>query len=158
MPRKLRELRADLRRSGFTIDHQTGSHQVWKHPQFPGIGANMAGRDGADAKRYQECQVRQAPQALREAQEGQRTTAVSEKFHYSMLIQWSHEDRACLVTLPEWEGRAFNPVTHGDTYEEAGANGRDALEALVTAARKHGESPPEPRVFADAAAAAAPAR
>lgn len=44
MPRKLREPRADLRRSGFTIDHQTGSHQVWKHPQVPGIGAIVGGQ------------------------------------------------------------------------------------------------------------------
>jgi len=26
MPRTLRELRADLRREGFSVDHQTGSH------------------------------------------------------------------------------------------------------------------------------------
>ena len=68
MPRKLRELRADLRRAGFAIDHQTGSHQVWKHPLLPGIGANVAGRDGADAKGYQEAEVRRALQALSKAQ------------------------------------------------------------------------------------------
>ena len=50
MPRKLRDLRADLRRAGFVMDHQTGSHQVWQHPLGPGIGANVAGKDGADAK------------------------------------------------------------------------------------------------------------
>ena len=42
---------------------------------------------------------------------------------YSMVIQWSEEDAAYLVTLLEWEGRVFNPVTHGDTYEEAVRNG-----------------------------------
>jgi antitoxin HicB len=70
---------------------------------------------------------------------------------YSMLIQWSEEDAAFLVTLPEWEGRVFNPVTHGDTYEEAVRNGAVALECLVIVARKHGESLPEPR-FRDVAA------
>jgi antitoxin HicB len=51
---------------------------------------------------------------------------------HSMLIQWSDEDGAYVVTLPEWEERVFrNPVTHGDTYEEAVSNGREALEALV---------------------------
>ena len=44
VPRKLRELRADLRAEGFVIDHQTGSHQVWKHPLIPGISANLGGR------------------------------------------------------------------------------------------------------------------
>jgi antitoxin HicB len=70
---------------------------------------------------------------------------------YSMLIQWSEEDAAFLVTLPEWEGRVFNPVTHGDTYEEAVRNGTVALECLVIVARKHSETLPEPR-FRDIAA------
>ena len=48
---------------------------------------------------------------------------MSEKLHYSMVIQWSNTDQAYLVTLPEWDGRVFNPVTHGDTYEEAIKNG-----------------------------------
>ncbi len=68
MPRKLRELRADLRRAGFALDHQSGSHQVWKHPLVPGIAANLAGRDGADAKPYQEAEVRRALQSLQDAQ------------------------------------------------------------------------------------------
>jgi antitoxin HicB len=74
---------------------------------------------------------------------------VSERLHYSMIVQWSPADQAYLVTLPEWDGRVFNPVTHGETYEEAIKNGRAALEALVASARKHGETLPEPRVFAE---------
>ncbi len=76
---------------------------------------------------------------------------MSEQLHYSMLIQWSGEDQAYLVTLPEWEGRVFGPVTHGDTYEEAVRNGNEVLEMLVEAARESGESLPEPRVFATSA-------
>ena len=36
--------------------------------------------------------------------------------HYSMVMQWSDEDQAFLVSLPE-----FGPSsqTHGSTYEEA---------------------------------------
>jgi len=71
MPRKLRELRSDLKSAGFAVDHQTGSHQVWKHPLLPGISANLAGKDGADAKPYQEQEVRTAIQRLREAQRRQ---------------------------------------------------------------------------------------
>ena len=66
VPRKLRELRADLRAEGFAIDHQTGSHQVWKHPLISGISVNLAGKDGADAKPFQEAQVRKALQAVDE--------------------------------------------------------------------------------------------
>ncbi len=65
-----------------------------------------------------------------------------EKLHYSMVIQWSNEDQAYLVTLPEWSDRVFNPVIHGDTYEEAIRHGHDALEAIVASARKHGEALP----------------
>ena len=35
--------------------------------------------------------------------------------HYSMLIQWSDDDRVFVVTLPEFGGCK----THGATYEEA---------------------------------------
>ncbi|MFN8633623.1 MAG: type II toxin-antitoxin system HicA family toxin [Chloroflexota bacterium] len=69
MPRKLRELRADLRRAGFGIDHQAGSHETWKHAHLPGVAVVMAGRDGSDAKPYQETQVRRALAALRTAEE-----------------------------------------------------------------------------------------
>ena len=78
-------------------------------------------------------------------------SAPGDPLRYSMLIQWSEEDAAFLVTLPEWEGRVFNPVTHGDTYEEAVRNGQIALEDLVFVARKHGESLPEPRFLEVAA-------
>jgi antitoxin HicB len=66
---------------------------------------------------------------------------VSERLHYSMIVQWSPADRAHLVALPEWDGRVFNSVTHGETYEEAIKNGHAALEALVASARKHGATP-----------------
>ncbi len=71
MPRKLRELRADLRRAGFYLHRSRGSHTMWKHPLVPGISANLAGKDGTDAKPYQEDEVRGAFQALREAQRRQ---------------------------------------------------------------------------------------
>jgi predicted RNA binding protein YcfA (HicA-like mRNA interferase family) len=73
MPRKLRELRAALRRAGFSIDHQTGSHQVWKHSRLPGASAVVAGADGADAKPYQETQLRRILAALRATREGQQS-------------------------------------------------------------------------------------
>ena len=64
--------------------------------------------------------------------------------HYTMLIQWSDEDRAFVVSLPEWEGLVSNPVTHGDSYEDAARNGVDALAALTAAIVKSGD--PLPRL------------
>ncbi|HEY7030579.1 MAG TPA: type II toxin-antitoxin system HicB family antitoxin [Thermomicrobiales bacterium] len=64
---------------------------------------------------------------------------------YSMVIQWSDEDHAYLVSLPEWEGRVSNPVTHGDTYEEAAKNGLDAMTALSEWTVKEGRALPSPQ-------------
>jgi predicted RNase H-like HicB family nuclease len=73
-------------------------------------------------------------------------TNLNAPLRYSMLIQWSEEDAAFLVTLPEWEGRVLNPVTHGDTYEEAVANGRLVLQDLVMISQERGQPLPVPRV------------
>ena len=75
-------------------------------------------------------------------------TVPADALRYSMLIQWSDEDEAFLVTLPEWEGRVFNPVTHGSTYEEACHNGRIALQDVVALASDQGQPLPEPRILA----------
>ena len=71
------------------------------------------------------------------------------KLHYAMLIQWSNEDQAYLVRLPDWEQaqRVLGPVTHGDTYTEALEHGLEALEALIASAHKNNEALPEPQTF-----------
>ncbi|HKS69108.1 MAG TPA: type II toxin-antitoxin system HicA family toxin [Ktedonobacterales bacterium] len=62
MPRKVRELRADLRRAGYVQKKKRGkgSHTWWVHPSIPGYNVNIAGQDGADAHRYQEELVQEA--------------------------------------------------------------------------------------------------
>jgi antitoxin HicB len=77
---------------------------------------------------------------------------MSNQLRWSMLIQWSVEDDAFLVTRPEWDGRAINPVTHGDSYEEAVKHGREVLEMLVEISLEQGQPWPEPRVAAVAMA------
>ncbi len=73
---------------------------------------------------------------------------MTERLHYSMVVQWSDDDEAYLVSLPEWEGRVFNPVTHGETYEDAIKQAHEALAVLVASAQQRSESLPEPRVIA----------
>jgi predicted RNA binding protein YcfA (HicA-like mRNA interferase family) len=46
-----------LRREGFRIQRQKGSHETWAHPLL-GDTVQLAGHDGADAQPYQERQVR----------------------------------------------------------------------------------------------------
>lgn len=60
MPRKIRELKADLRRAGFGMRPGKGSHTRWFHPRLPHERVTLAGADGADAKPYQEQEVSDA--------------------------------------------------------------------------------------------------
>jgi predicted RNase H-like HicB family nuclease len=66
---------------------------------------------------------------------------------YRMVIEWSDEDQAYLVTLPEWESRVFQPVTHGATYTQAAKNGAEVLAMLVQGEEEDGGELPEPRTF-----------
>jgi predicted RNase H-like HicB family nuclease len=70
-----------------------------------------------------------------------------------MVIHWSDEDQAYLVTLPEWQDRLIGPaVTHGDTYEQAARHGREVLDMLIEDALASGEPLPEPNVHPTAPA------
>ena len=71
MPRKVRQLKADLGKAGFTWRSAKGSHTVWTHPLIPGERVAISGNDGDDAERYQERDVRKALAKLREAQRRQ---------------------------------------------------------------------------------------
>ena len=64
---------------------------------------------------------------------------------YTIVIQWSDEDNAYVVSLPEW-GDSIH--THGDTYEEALERGKELIEGLVEVRTQAGQALPEPRVFA----------
>jgi predicted RNase H-like HicB family nuclease len=63
---------------------------------------------------------------------------------YSMLIQWSDEDEAYIVTVPELPGCK----THGSTYEEAVQQGKDAIETWILFLNDIGEVIPEPEKYA----------
>ena len=66
MPRKIRQLRSDLQNAGFYLDHQTGSHQIWKHSLISGVSVNLVGKDSADAKPYQEREIQGACRNFKE--------------------------------------------------------------------------------------------
>lgn len=59
--------------------------------------------------------------------------------HYSMLIQWSDEDQAYIVSFPEF------PLahTHGATYDDAARNGQEVLNLLVETYQTQGRMLPE---------------
>jgi predicted RNA binding protein YcfA (HicA-like mRNA interferase family) len=70
MPRKIRQLKADLRRAGAYQASQDGSHTKWKHQLVPESMLILSGHDGEDAKPYQERAVRDL---LREIAEARRS-------------------------------------------------------------------------------------
>ena len=63
MPRKVRELIADLERAGFVDRGGKGSHRNFTHPK--GVRVTVSGHGGEDAKHYQERDVRRALDAVR---------------------------------------------------------------------------------------------
>ena len=65
--------------------------------------------------------------------------------HYSMLIQWSDEDHAYIVSLPEF----YDCKTHGETYEEAAKHGREVIELIIESYLDEGRPLPKALKFED---------
>jgi predicted RNase H-like HicB family nuclease len=63
--------------------------------------------------------------------------------HYSMYFQWSEEDNAYIVTVPELPGCR----THGKTYEEAVRRGQDAIATWIYGSREMGLPIHEPELW-----------
>jgi predicted RNA binding protein YcfA (HicA-like mRNA interferase family) len=64
MPRKVRQLIADLEKAGFVNRGGKGSHRNFIHPK--GQRVLMSGNSGDDAKHYQERDVKRALNAVKE--------------------------------------------------------------------------------------------
>jgi predicted RNA binding protein YcfA (HicA-like mRNA interferase family) len=61
LPKKIRELKAILKKAGFIClkNREKGSHTVWEHPNVKN-NVILSGKDGQDAQRYQEKRVEEA--------------------------------------------------------------------------------------------------
>lgn len=70
MPRKIRQLKADLRKAGAYQTSQRGSHTKWKHPLIGAKVVILSGHDGDDVNFYQEQDVRTFLQAIAKAKRG----------------------------------------------------------------------------------------
>ncbi len=68
MPKKIRELKSLLSKAGFTWSPGKGSHTKWFHPLLP-EKLTLSGKDGDDAKLYQEKDVNNALQKLKDIQQ-----------------------------------------------------------------------------------------
>ncbi|MBW4623508.1 MAG: type II toxin-antitoxin system HicA family toxin [Cyanosarcina radialis HA8281-LM2] len=65
MPKKIKELKSLLLKAGFSYESSKGSHTKWFHPLLTGK-ITLSGKDGNDAKPYQEKDVSNALQKLEE--------------------------------------------------------------------------------------------
>lgn len=66
MPKKIRQLKADLRKVGTRQLSQEGSHTKWQHSLVPASIVVLSGHDGDDAKPYQEKAVRDLLERIEE--------------------------------------------------------------------------------------------
>ena len=65
MPKKIRELKAMLKKAGFSERSGKGSHTKWLHRLYPGR-VTLSGKDGDDAKPYQEKEVKEAIKLIKQ--------------------------------------------------------------------------------------------
>lgn len=64
MPRRIRQLIADLEKAGFTNRGGKGSHRNFTHPK--GLRVTLSGNPSDEAKHYQERDVRRVLAAVKE--------------------------------------------------------------------------------------------
>jgi len=142
VPRKVRELKADLRRAGYQRIPRRGkgSHDSWAHPAVPGT-VTISGSDGG----WSRCPIRRLRCALRSGARSRQRRETSRMTtpapHYSLIIAWSEPDQAFIVRVPELVGC----VTHGATYEEAATQAQDAIAAWIDGETAMGRPIPRPR-------------
>jgi predicted RNase H-like HicB family nuclease len=60
---------------------------------------------------------------------------------YEVIIYWSDEDQAYIAEAPELAGC----IAHGDSYEAALANGRQAISLWIEAAKEFDDPIPAPK-------------
>ena len=60
---------------------------------------------------------------------------------YEIIMFWSEEDQAFVADVPELPGC----MAHGDSYESALANVREAIRLWMDTAKEFGHPIPEPK-------------
>ncbi len=65
---------------------------------------------------------------------------------YSMIVSWSEEDQAFIVSVPELPGC----MADGKTPEEAVKNAEVIIQEWIECALEDGEEIPEPHLFSGA--------
>lgn len=66
---------------------------------------------------------------------------------YRVNIIWSIEDDCYVVELPEFANEIPRYFTHGDTYEEALENAKEALSLLIESYQAEEKPLPQPQIL-----------
>jgi predicted RNase H-like HicB family nuclease len=62
-------------------------------------------------------------------------------FRYEAIIYWSEEDKVYLAEVPELSGC----IAHGDSYESALSNAKEAIQLWIDTAKEFDDPIPEPK-------------
>jgi antitoxin HicB len=61
---------------------------------------------------------------------------------YQITIAWSQEDECYLAYLPDFADEVMQPVSHGDTYQQALQHGLEVMEELILHLQAEGKPLP----------------
>jgi predicted RNase H-like HicB family nuclease len=61
---------------------------------------------------------------------------------YQITIAWSQEDECYLAYLPDFANEMMQPVSHGDTYQQALQSGLEVMEELILHLQAEGKPLP----------------
>ncbi|MBI5179643.1 MAG: type II toxin-antitoxin system HicB family antitoxin [Nitrospinae bacterium] len=62
-------------------------------------------------------------------------------YKYEIIIYWDTQDNVYIAEVPELAGCS----AHGNTYDEALKNAKDAIKLWIDTANEFGDPVPEPR-------------
>ena len=62
-------------------------------------------------------------------------------YKYEIIIYWDKEDKIYIAEVPELAGC----LAHGNTYDEALHNAKEAIELWIKTAKDFGDPIPEPK-------------
>ena len=62
-------------------------------------------------------------------------------YKYEIIIHWDNQDRIYIAEVPELPGCS----AHGNTYDEALNNAKEAIQLWIDTAKEFGDPIPEPK-------------
>lgn len=62
-------------------------------------------------------------------------------YKYEIIIYWDNQDHLYVADVPELPGC----IAHGNTYDEALQNAKEAIQLWIDTAKEFGEPIPEPK-------------